>query len=55
MNGEIELGDVTKRQQVKIEEMMLLMIEMNEAFQEEKAIMRKEIKALKAQLNAQGK
>ena len=30
MNGEIQLGDVTKRQQVKIEEMMLHMIALNE-------------------------
>ena len=41
MNGEIQLGDVTKRQQVKIEELMLHMI-----------AMKKEIEALKAELKA---
>ncbi len=41
MDGEIQLGDVTKRQQETIEKLMLHMIELN-----------KEIKALKAQLPA---
>ena len=42
MNGEIQLGDVTKRQQEKIEQMMLHIIALNE-----------EVKALKAQIAKQ--
>ena len=47
MNGEIQLGDVTKRQQVKLEEMMLHMIAMSERLDKMEA----ENSQLKAQLN----
>ena len=52
MNGEIQLGDVTKRQQVKIEELMLHVIALNQSFQEQKEKMEKEIEALKTELKA---
>lgn len=43
MNGTIELSDVSKRQQAKIEEMMLHLIEMNQEIQQ----LKKENQALK--------
>lgn len=47
MGGEILLKDVTVRQQIAIEEMMLHMIELNERLK----ALEEENKALKAQLN----
>lgn len=51
MNGEIHLSDVTKRQQVKIEEVMLHLIEMNErleALEAENTQLKKEVKHLRS-------
>jgi len=50
MGGEIQLGDVSKRQQAKIEEMMLHLIEMNtrlEKLEKENAVLRKRLKKQK--------
>jgi len=49
MNGEIHLSDVTKRQQVKIEEMMLHLIDMNKRLNtltKENAQLKQEIQKL---------
>ena len=51
MNGEIHVADVTKRQQVKIEEMMLHLIQMNERLNKietENSQLKKEIKQLRS-------
>ena len=50
MGGEIQLGDVSKRQQAKIEEMMLHLIEMNtrlEKLENENAALRQQLKEQK--------
>jgi len=50
MNGEIQLGDIAKKQQIKIEEMMLHLIEMNkkvEQLEQDKASFGAELELLK--------
>jgi len=50
MNGTADLGDVSKRQQAKIEEMMLHLIDMDKALkslQKENEILKKEIRSIK--------
>ena len=49
MGSDMELGNITLKQQVKIEEMMLHLIEMNTSFQNKIADLEAEIKALKGE------